>query len=190
MASDMRKTRTLIVLACVCLFACSRAQSNDSVAAPAAQPTALPGSPPIQPPAAASEAPVMPGSPATPPSDPQFAKPITPRRAAPQPEPPPPPPTAGPHAVTPAGGGGGAFDGSAAARALATVDLTGCGAPPGASGHVSVTFSPDGSAKSEIDSGSFGAASTCIRQRYDALRIPSFDGTPVKTGKSFLIPGS
>ena len=89
-------------------------------------------------------------------------------------------------------GGAGAFDGAAAARALAAVDLSGCNAPPGTSGHVTVSFSPDGHAKSEIDSGSTlsATAASCIRARYDATRIPSFDGAKVKTGKSFFIPSN
>lgn len=86
------------------------------------------------------------------------------------------------------------FDSAAAAKALASIDLSTCRDPLGSKGrgHVLVTFAPDGSvANAEVDQGASGAPLTagspladCVLAKVRAVRIPAFTGAPVKVGKS------
>jgi hypothetical protein len=87
------------------------------------------------------------------------------------------------------------FDRGAAAGALRGVNYQACAKPDGptGSGHVTVTFSPDGSVSSAVlDQGSFPgtAVGNCIAGRFrGAAHIPPFSGSPTKVGKSFSING-
>lgn len=95
----------------------------------------------------------------------------------------------------PAAGGGGStapFDRGAAAAALGAVNVQACKKPDGptGSGHVTVTFSPDGSvASAVIDGGSFPGTPVggCIAGKYRGARVPAFGGAPVRVGKSFTV---
>jgi predicted Zn finger-like uncharacterized protein len=95
-----------------------------------------------------------------------------------------------------AGGGGGAstapFDRGAAAAALGAVNVQSCKKADGptGSGHVTVTFSPDGSvASAVIDSGPFPGTPVggCIAGKYRGAHVPAFGGAPVRVGKSFTV---
>jgi predicted Zn finger-like uncharacterized protein len=107
-------------------------------------------------------------------------------------------------ALKAAGGGGGAsapaapaqstapFDRGAAAGALGAVNVGACKKPDGptGSGHVSVTFAPDGSVSSAVaDSPPFAGTPTggCVAGKFRSAHIPAFGGGPVKVGKSFVI---
>ena len=103
---------------------------------------------------------------------------------------------AGKKADTPSGGGGGAstapFDRGAAAASLGSVNVQSCKKPDGptGSGHVTVTFSPDGSVQSAvIDGGPFPGTPVggCIAGKYRGARVPAFGGAPVRVGKSFTV---
>ncbi len=93
------------------------------------------------------------------------------------------------------GGGGGStapFDRGAAAASLGAVNVQSCKKPDGptGSGHVTVTFSPDGSvASAVVDSGPFPGTPVggCIAGKYRGARVPAFGGAPVKVGKSFTV---
>jgi predicted Zn finger-like uncharacterized protein len=132
-----------------------------------------------------------------------------PDHAAPTPEPPKPAAPSGPtdlsgalaaaagkKADAPSAGGGGSstapFDRGAAAAALGAVNVASCKKPDGptGSGHVTVTFSPDGSvASAVIDGGSFPGTPVggCIAGKYRGAHVPAFGGAPVRVGKSFTI---
>jgi hypothetical protein len=61
---------------------------------------------------------------------------------------------------------------------------------PTGSGHVSVTFSPDGSVSSAVvDSPPFAGTPVggCVGGKFRGAHIPAFGGGPVKVGKSFVI---
>jgi predicted Zn finger-like uncharacterized protein len=102
---------------------------------------------------------------------------------------------AGKKADAPAAGGGGStapFDRGAAAGALGSVNVQSCAKPggPTGSGHVTVTFSPDGSVKSaEIDGGPFPGTPVggCIAGKYRGVHVPPFAGANVRVGKSFTL---
>jgi hypothetical protein len=86
-----------------------------------------------------------------------------------------------------------AFDRSAAAASLGSIDVRSCKKPngPTGAGHVTITFSPDGTvASARVDSGPFSgtAAGGCIAGKYRAARVPRFGGAAVRVGKSFTIP--
>lgn len=92
-----------------------------------------------------------------------------------------------------------AFDRIAATEALEAVDLSACSdaSGPTGPGHITVTFAPDGGVlDSQLDTGRDDSASPlagtprgqCIIEQFRAARIPTFDGAPVKVGKSFTIP--
>jgi hypothetical protein len=94
-----------------------------------------------------------------------------------------------------AGGGGGStapFDRGAAAAALGGVNVQSCkkaDGPTGA-GHVTVTFSPDGSVQSAvIDSGPFPGTPVggCIAGKFRGAHVPAFGGAAVRVGKSFTL---
>ncbi len=93
------------------------------------------------------------------------------------------------------GGGGGstaAFDRGAAAAALGGVNVQSCKKADGptGSGHVTVTFQPDGSVQSAVvDSGPFPGTPVggCIAGKYRGAHVPAFGGAPVRVGKSFSI---
>ncbi|MBX3206011.1 MAG: zinc-ribbon domain-containing protein [Labilithrix sp.] len=96
----------------------------------------------------------------------------------------------------PSGGGGSSstapFDRGAAAAALGAVNVQSCKKSDGptGSGHVFVTFAPDGSVQSAvIDSGPFPGTSVggCIAGKYRGARVPAFGGAPVRVGKSFTV---
>lgn len=107
-------------------------------------------------------------------------------------EAPPPPapatPTTGP-ATT--GGGGAPFDRGAAAGALGAVNVESCKRPggPTGTGHVKVTFAPDGSTSAVTVDGPFAGTDvgTCVEAKYRSARVPAFNGAPTNVGKSFTI---
>ncbi|MCA9584271.1 MAG: hypothetical protein KC657_02830, partial [Myxococcales bacterium] len=80
----------------------------------------------------------------------------------------------------------------AAAAALGGVNVSSCKKADGptGSGHVTVTFAPNGSvASAAVDGGPFPgtAVGGCIAGRYRGARVPAFSGGPVRVGKSFTI---
>jgi predicted Zn finger-like uncharacterized protein len=90
------------------------------------------------------------------------------------------------------GGGTAPFDRGAAAAAIGAVNVQSCKKPDGptGSGHVQITFSPDGSVQSAVvDNGPYPGTSVggCIAGKYRGARVPAFAGAPVKVGKSFTI---
>jgi len=95
------------------------------------------------------------------------------------------------------GGGGGStstapFDRGAAAASLGSVNVQSCKKTDGptGSGHVTVTFSPDGTVQSAvIDGGPFPGTPVggCIAGKYRGARVPAFGGAPVRVGKSFTV---
>ncbi|MEZ4262064.1 MAG: zinc-ribbon domain-containing protein [Polyangiaceae bacterium] len=92
----------------------------------------------------------------------------------------------------PATGGSAPFDRGAAAAALGGVNVSSCKKADGptGSGHVTVTFAPNGSvASAAVDGGPFPgtAVGGCIAGRYRGARVPAFSGGPVRVGKSFTI---
>ncbi len=100
-----------------------------------------------------------------------------------------------PKAPESSGGGGGStapFDRGAAAAALGGVNVQSCKKPDGptGSGHVTVTFGPDGSVqKAEVDQPPYQGTPVggCIAGKYRGAHVPSFGGAPVRVGKSFTI---
>jgi hypothetical protein len=86
-----------------------------------------------------------------------------------------------------------AFDRSGAAMALAAVDVQSCksgGDGPTGSGHVKITFAPDGTVTSAtVDSGAFPGTGTgaCVAGRFRKVRIAPFAGGAVTVGKSFAV---
>jgi predicted Zn finger-like uncharacterized protein len=95
----------------------------------------------------------------------------------------------------PAAGGGGStspFDRGAAAGALGAVNVGSCKRPDGptGSGHVAVTFAPDGSVSTAVvDQPPFAGTPVggCVAGKFRSAHIPGFSGGPVKVGKSFAI---
>jgi predicted Zn finger-like uncharacterized protein len=96
----------------------------------------------------------------------------------------------------PSGGGGGGstapFDRGAAAASLGGINVGACkkGDGPTGSGHVRVTFAPNGSVSSAvIDSGPFPGTSVggCIAGKFRGAHVPAFAGGPVTVGKSFTL---
>lgn len=85
------------------------------------------------------------------------------------------------------------FDRGAAAAALGGVNVSGCARPGGpvGSGHVKVTFEPNGYVTiAEVDSPPFGGTGVggCIVGKFREARIPAFAGGCVTIGKSFTLP--
>ncbi|HQY63335.1 MAG: zinc-ribbon domain-containing protein [Myxococcales bacterium] len=95
-------------------------------------------------------------------------------------------------AAAPAAASGAAFDRGAAAAALGGVNVASCKKPdgPSGSGHVTVTFAPNGSVSSAVvDGGPFPGTPVggCIAGKYRGAHVPAFGGSPVKVGKSFSL---
>ena len=92
-------------------------------------------------------------------------------------------------------GGGGStapFDRGAAQGALGGVNVQSCKKPDGptGSGHVKITFAPNGSVSSAVvDSGPFPGTPVggCIAGKFRGAHVPPFGGGPVSVGKSFTI---
>lgn len=95
--------------------------------------------------------------------------------------------------AAPAGGGSTApFDRGAAQGALGGVNVQSCKKPDGptGSGHVKITFAPNGSVSSAVvDSGPFPGTPVggCIAGKFRGAHVPAFSGGPVSVGKSFTI---
>ena len=93
------------------------------------------------------------------------------------------------------GGGGGStapFDRGAAQGALGGVSVQSCKKPDGptGSGHVKITFAPNGSVSSAVvDGGPFPGTPVggCIAGKFRGAHVPAFSGGPVSVGKSFTI---
>jgi predicted Zn finger-like uncharacterized protein len=84
------------------------------------------------------------------------------------------------------------FDRGAAAAALGNVNVSSCKKPDGptGSGHVSVTFQPDGSVQSAVvDQPPFAGTPVggCVAGKFRGARVPAFSGGNVKVGKSFTV---
>jgi len=95
-------------------------------------------------------------------------------------------------AAAPAAAPGAAFDRGAAAASLGGVNVASCKKPdgPSGSGHVTVTFAPNGSVSSAVvDGGPFPGTPVggCIAGKYRGAHVPAFGGSPVKVGKSFSL---
>jgi hypothetical protein len=96
-------------------------------------------------------------------------------------------------AKDPGGGGSSApFDRGAASAALGGVAVQSCKKPDGptGSGHVKITFAPNGTVSSAVvDSGPFPgtAVGGCIAGKFRGAHVPPFSGGPVSVGKSFAI---
>jgi hypothetical protein len=92
-------------------------------------------------------------------------------------------------------GGGGStapFDRGAAQGALGGVNVQSCKKPDGptGSGHVKITFAPNGSVSSAVvDQGPVPgtAVGGCIAGKFRGAHVPPFGGGPVSVGKSFTI---
>jgi predicted Zn finger-like uncharacterized protein len=92
-------------------------------------------------------------------------------------------------------GGGGStapFDRGAAQGALGGVNVQSCKKPDGptGSGHVKITFAPNGSVSSAVvDGGPFPGTPVggCIAGKFRGAHVPPFGGGPVSVGKSFTI---
>ncbi len=95
--------------------------------------------------------------------------------------------------AAPAGGGSTApFDRGAAQGALGGVNVQSCKKPDGptGSGHVKITFAPNGSVSmAVVDSGPFPGTPVggCIAGKFRAAHVPPFSGGPVSVGKGFTI---
>ena len=84
------------------------------------------------------------------------------------------------------------FDRGAAQGALGGVNVQSCKKPDGptGSGHVKITFAPNGSvSKSDVDGGPFPGTPVggCIAGKFRSAHVPAFGGGPVSVGKSFTI---
>jgi predicted Zn finger-like uncharacterized protein len=84
------------------------------------------------------------------------------------------------------------FDRATAARALNATDITTCKRPngPTGSGHVTVTFEPNGTASAAfVDTATFAATTTgrCIAQAYRSAKVPPFSGSSLSVGKTFSL---
>ncbi len=84
------------------------------------------------------------------------------------------------------------FDRGAAAAALGSVNVAGCKKADGptGSGHIKVTFAPNGSVQSAfVDQPPFAGTPVggCVAGKFRSAHIPAFGGSPVPVGKSFTI---
>ncbi len=84
------------------------------------------------------------------------------------------------------------FDRGAAAAALGSVNVAGCkkGDGPTGSGHVKVTFGPNGTVQSAVvDQPPFAgtAVGGCVAGKFRSAHIPAFGGAAISVGKSFVI---
>ncbi|MBS2017296.1 MAG: zinc-ribbon domain-containing protein [Deltaproteobacteria bacterium] len=97
--------------------------------------------------------------------------------------------------AAPANAGGGTtapFDRGAAAASLGAINVQSCKKPDGptGTGHVKVTFAPNGSVSSAVvDGGPFPGTPVggCIAGKFRSAHVPPFSGAPVGVGKSFTI---
>jgi predicted Zn finger-like uncharacterized protein len=90
------------------------------------------------------------------------------------------------------GGSSAQFDRGAAAAALGAVNVQACkkGDGPTGSGHVSITFSPNGSVSNVVaDQPPYQgtAVGGCVAAKFRSARVPAFGGAAQKVGKSFSI---
>jgi predicted Zn finger-like uncharacterized protein len=95
-------------------------------------------------------------------------------------------------AAAPSGAGSAPFDRGAAAAALSAVNVVSCKKPDGptGSGHVKVTFAPNGTVSSAVvDQPPFAGTPVggCVAGKFRGAHIPAFSGGPVPVGKSFVI---
>jgi predicted Zn finger-like uncharacterized protein len=84
------------------------------------------------------------------------------------------------------------FDRGAAAAALGAVSVSGCKKSDGptGSGHIRVTFAPNGSVQSAVvDQPPFAGTPVggCVMGKFRSAHIPAFAGAPVSVGKSFIV---
>jgi hypothetical protein len=97
-------------------------------------------------------------------------------------------------AAAPAGNTGSSapFDRGAASASLNSINVASCKKPDGptGSGHVTVTFGPDGSVQSAVaDQPPFAGTPVggCVAGKFRGAHVPAFGGSPVRVGKSFVI---
>ena len=91
-----------------------------------------------------------------------------------------------------AGGSTAPFDRGAASGAIGAINVQSCKKPDGptGSGHVKITFAPNGSVSAAvIDSGPFAGTPVggCIVGKYRSPHVPAFGGGAITVGKSFTI---
>jgi predicted Zn finger-like uncharacterized protein len=91
-----------------------------------------------------------------------------------------------------AGGSSAPFDRGAAQGALGGVNVQSCKKSDGptGSGHVKITFAPNGSVSAAVvDGGPFPgtAVGGCIAGKFRGAHVPPFSGGPVSVGKSFTL---
>jgi len=151
--------------------------SGGAVAAAAKEPG---GGKPATPAAAAAPEPAAPAKPAEPQS---FAGALAVAAGKPANEAP---------KDTSGGGSTAPFDRGAASAAIGAVNVQSCKKPDGptGTGHVKITFAPNGSVSSAVvDGGPYPgtAVGGCIAGKYRAAHIPAFGGAPQGVGKSFTI---
>jgi hypothetical protein len=84
------------------------------------------------------------------------------------------------------------FDRGAAAAALGSISVSGCKKSDGptGSGHIKITFAPNGSVQSAVvDQPPFAgtAIGGCVAGKFRSAHIPAFAGAPVPVGKSFVV---
>jgi predicted Zn finger-like uncharacterized protein len=84
------------------------------------------------------------------------------------------------------------FDRGAAAAALGSISVSGCKKSDGptGSGHIKITFAPNGSVQSAVvDQPPFAgtAVGGCVAGKFRSAHIPAFAGAPVPVGKSFVV---
>ena len=84
------------------------------------------------------------------------------------------------------------FDRGAAAAALGSINVNSCKKSDGptGSGHIKVTFGPNGNVMSAVvDQPPFSgtAVGGCVAGKFRSAHIPAFGGSPVPVGKSFNI---
>ncbi len=103
-------------------------------------------------------------------------------------------PGAGGNTVAAPTGGSSPFDRGQAASALGGIasNLSSCkkGDGPTGSGHVKVTFAPNGSVKSvDVDTPPFSGTSVggCVAGKFRGAKVPAFSGGEVTVGKSFSL---
>ena len=87
--------------------------------------------------------------------------------------------------------GGAPFDRSAAAGALASVNVQHCNVSGQVgTGHVTVTFSPTGRVSEVVvDDANFSGtpAGRCVQTAFFNAAVSPFAGAPIKVGKSFTL---
>jgi hypothetical protein len=83
------------------------------------------------------------------------------------------------------------FDHHLAEETLASIDLSVCARPggPSGSGHVLVTFDPNGNARTALVEPPIGGTpvGSCLATRFTQARIPPFFGGPAQVGHSFVL---